>query len=718
MTNILQDRAPMKAAQAPGEPLDLLNGLIQYLGWVGKTTSIDQLTEGLPVTQAEFGVDDVRRAMLRIGFASKVHTLRRIKARDLPACVKMTDGRWLTVLRKEEAEYVIAHPALQGSFWKRTEQEMEQDYAGQYIVAAPTVEALEEKRIGVKDPGHWFWRHLFAQKWITIEIFVATMVANLLAIAVSLFALQVYDRVIPNASLQTLWVLAVGSYIAIAFEVILRVSRGKLIDDLGRQAELASSAELVTRLQGMRLNERKAGPAALGSLMRDFSSVREFFTATAAGSLVDMPFVVIYLCLIYLIGGPVVWVVIIAIGLIVILSLFSRRTMGRISNEMQGANSTQSRLINEITYGAEAIKLNRAENKFQSSWEDHTEIISAKTQKMRAASSWLSHVSQGFQQVAYVSVVVAGVYMVISGEFTVGAIIAISILSSRTIAPVTQLSSAIARWQQVKTALNGLTTITDARQERDHRRQYARRDLLLGNTEIEGLKFAYGLDQDPVLNIGTFSVVAGETMAILGRNGSGKSTLLKILSGLYDFDSGDIKFDGLEVRQIDPVDLRRNIGFLTQDIALFSGTLRENLNLGPTPATEEQIDAALAFCGLKSMVQKHPLGMDMRVSDGGVGLSVGQRQSLGLARIFLADPQIVLLDEPTAAMDQSLEREVVENLKQWLKGRTCLLTTHRTEIVSLCDKITVLEAGRIVMSGPRDEVLAKLRSNKHNVDKS
>jgi len=695
--------------QAVTRESELLFGLVRYLEILGKPITSDELIAGLPVTLEDFGADDVARALQRIGYTSAVKSPRRLHARDLPACVQTVDGRFLTVMRLDGDNFIISHPTLPGAIWTRTAEEMHADYAGICIIAAPSVEALEEKHVGKQARGHWFWRHILKQKWLSVEIITATLVANCLAIAVSLFSLQVYDRVIPNASFQTLWVLAIGAGIAIIFEAVLRISRGRLIDDLGRQVEINASAELMSSLQGMRMSERAEGPAALGSMMREFASVREFFTATSMGSIADIPFVAIFLAVIYLIAGPVVVVVMIGAIFIVFLSILTRGKLNRISKEMQGANSAQARILNETTYGVEAIKLNRAENKFQSDWEDITDLMSDKTQSMRATSAALAFVSQGLQQAAYISVVVAGVYMVLAGEFTVGAIIAMSILTTRTLAPITQLSGAIAKWQQVKVALTGLSTIVTSTQEREAGRQYSRRDVLLGTIAIEDLKFSYAQDQDPALALNRFDVKAGETVAILGRNGSGKSTLLKIMSGLYDFTSGDVRIDGLELRQIDPVDLRRNIGFLTQDVTLFSGTLRDNLMLGPTPVSDEMLLKALVFCGLKKMVDHHPLGLDMPVADGGAGLSVGQRQSLGLARLYLADPQIVLLDEPTAAMDQNLESEVIQALRGWLKGRTCLLTTHRTDIVALCDRVAVLDAGKLAMFGRRDDVLADLR---------
>ena len=688
----------------------LLSALPNYLGLIGQPVSADELIAGLPVSADSFDVEDAIRALRRLGHVGELRTARHLRDVNFPVCAKMIDGSFHNVISFADGTYIVANLETPGTFRNVSEADMDAAFSKSYLVAAPTIEALQDRRVGIQDRGHWFWKHITSQRWFTLEILVATIVANLLAVAVSLFALQVYDRVIPNASFQTLWVLAAGALVAIVFEALLKISRGRLVDDMGRQVDIVLSAEILGKLQGMRLGGRQMGPAALGSMMREFSAIREFFTATAMGSISDIPFVFVFLGLIYLIAGPVVWVIIAAMGVIILLSIFARRSLSRISEDMQGANSAQSQLLNEITYGAEAIKLHRAENRFQQTWEDISLLISAKVQEQRAVSARLTFMSQGVQQIAYISAVVVGVYMVLAGEFTVGAIIAVSILTSRSIAPITQLSGAISRWQQVRVALEGLDQIVHSEQERDFRRQYSRRGVFLGRIDISDLRFRYGEDQDEVLKLPKLTVSAGETLAVLGRNGSGKSTLLKILSGLYDFEGGEVRVDGLELRQIDPVDLRRNMGVLTQDVVLFSGTLRDNLTLGPRPFSEAQLEESLRFSGLWNMVERHPMGLDMAVADGGMGLSVGQRQSLGLSRIFLADPQILLLDEPTAAMDQTLEAETILKMREWLAPKTCILTTHRTEIISLCDRIAVLNEGQLAMIGGRDEVLNKLRS--------
>lgn len=705
-----QDEDALNLSQSEAGLSLFLKALVDYMAVIGKLISADELVVGLPVSMRDFAPSDAPRALRRLGYVCKVGQAKRIDQLTLPACVKLKSGEFVTIITQQGNSLKIVHSEVEGGFREVSYTQINSEFSGEYILVSASVEALENKHVGSPREGHWFWKHLADQKWLSLEVFVATLIANCLAVAVSLFALQVYDRVIPNASTQTLWVLATGAFVAIVFEMILKISRGRLIDDMGRQVEMKLSAELVTKLQNMRMNDRAIGPAALGSMMREFSAIREFFTATAMGSMADIPFVFIFLALIYSIAGPVVLVPTAAVVLIVVTSLLTRRALGRISEDMQGANAAQARLLNELTYGAEAIKLNRAENKFQSAWEDLSQLISSKTQDQRATSARLSFISQGIQQVAYVSAVVAGVYLVFAGSFSIGAIIAISILSTRAIAPITQLSSALARWQQVRVALDGLSMVAHSKQERDHTRTYSRRENLSGKIVIQDLIFRYAEDQDIALKIEKLGIKPGENMAILGRNGSGKSTLLKILSGLYAFEQGEVRLDGLDIRQLDPVDLRRNMGVLTQDVTLFTGTLRDNLKLGPRPIEEHELEEALRFSGLWQMAERHPLGMDMPVSDGGMGLSVGQRQSLGLSRIYIADPQIVLLDEPTAAMDQTLEAEVIGRLNKWLEEKTCILTTHRTEIIEICDRIAVMQEGKLALVGPKDEILEKLRS--------
>lgn len=299
-------------------------------------------------------------------------------------------------------------------------------------------------------------------------------------------------------------------------------------------------------------------------------------------------------------------------------------------------------------------------------------------------------------------------YLVFTGDFTIGTIIAISILSTRTLAPVTQLSGALARWQQVRTALTALDEIATSEQERSADRQFARRQILNGDIQLKNIEFSYVPESAPDINIKLLTIKNQSTVAVLGENGSGKSTLLKILSGLYSSQGGTVSIDGLELRQIDPTDVRRNIGYLPQEVKLFSGTLRDNLLMGSKVRDEQIILEALHFSGLHKLIESAPLGLDMEISDGGEGVSVGQRHSLGLARLYLQDPRIVLMDEPTASLDQTLEASLVQKLEPWLQGRTCVIATHRVPILSVADRVIVMREGSIQMDGGTNDILKQL----------
>jgi ATP-binding cassette subfamily C protein LapB len=341
-------------------------------------------------------------------------------------------------------------------------------------------------------------------------------------------------------------------------------------------------------------------------------------------------------------------------------------------------------------------------------WDELNVLGAAKSSEQRKLAGFLTFWSQGIQQITYLSAVVLGTYLVFAGQFTVGTIIATGILTSRTLAPLTQLSGTMARWSNVKTALEGLNAIALAPQDADDDRNFLRREDIDGEYAVRELQFRYEDEGAPTLDITALDIKQGQIIAVLGANGSGKSSMLKVLAGLYAPTRGRVLLDGAEMSQIDPRDIRRNVGYLGQDVRLFAGSLRDNLNLGGLERDDDRLLNALDFSGLGLFVRSHHRGLDLEIRDGGEGLSVGQRQSIGWARLWLQDPRVCLLDEPTASLDQSLETGLVERLGPWLDGRTALIATHRMPIVGLADRTMVLKDGRLVVDGPRDQVLAHL----------
>lgn len=692
--------------------LTLATAFQAYLRSFGKVIKLEDVVIGLPVKVEGFSDDHISRAFRRFGLVGGVREVKRVKPEHFPACIFLTEDRFLIILDKIDGKYQVENPLAFDGVRMVDCERIDPFYIGKAMVAGHDFEAIKEKHIENHGRGHWFWSSFKTQKSLIADIISGSFVANILAVGVSLFTLQVYDRVIPNQSEPTLWVLVIGALIAVGLECLLRISRAALIDISGRDIEVSISRILFQKLQGMKLSKRSATPGSLLYSIREFSSVREFFTNSTITSAADIPFVFIFLVLIYMIAGPVVWLVAGAMLLIILPSLLYRGKMLRLTEEMLEGTSGSNKVLIEATYGQEHIKALRAENHFQAKWEELLELISTKTTEQRILTAKLAHWASAIQQMAYIGAVTYGVYFVFAGDLTVGAIIAISILTSRALSPITGLSGTLARWQQVKASLDHMAIIAESEQDIEPGESKIQADCLSGDFELENVEFGYSEDGNNVINISGLKLEKGKVFGVLGANGSGKSTLLKLLSGIYEPLSGSITLDGMLLNQISPWDLRRHVGFLSQEVRLFTGTLRRNLEMVCGPRSDAELFKALQFSGLDRFVKTHPRGLDMEIVDGGAGVSTGQKQSIGLARLYLQDPSIILLDEPTASFDQMLELKVVSNLKSWLAGRTCIISTHRPAALDLMDEIIIMQNGRVSVQGEAKSVVAKLTSNK------
>lgn len=676
----------------------------------GKDISHQYLLESLGEGEGVSDFSLVEEVLFKSGLSVSLAQTVDLNQITGSCCVLLKNGRVATILQSNDENFVVAILETKDGVMQVAKNTLAEQYAGTVLFAGRSLDETQTYLIAPPQKGHWFWREVRQQKSLFRDAVIGSLCANLLAACIALFSLQIYDRVIPHQSTATLWVLVSGVVIAILLEASLRISRAHLLDASGRQLEIRLSKYLFEKFIGGRLTQQSLSPGAKVHAVKEFGSVREFFTAASIGSAADIPFAVIFLGLIFVIAGNVAFVVMFAMGLIVLPSLLAQKKIAKLSEEMQGGSSAAGKLLIESAYAQDSVKMHQAEGFVQKKWEDIVALNAVKTTEQRVLSAGLMHSAQAIQQAAYVVAIIAGVFLVFAGDFTVGSIIAISILSTRTLAPITQLSSIVMRWQQVKTSMTALEAIVNDTQDRPSDREFLRHPNLAGEISLENVQFQYG-EKNPVLNITQFAVKPGENVAILGMNGSGKTTLLKVISGLFDFSQGEFSIDGLDARLIDPYDLRRNIGYLPQEVKLFAGTLRENLTFGSLRSSDEKILSALNFAGLSDLIRKDPKGLDLLIEDGGAGLSLGQRQCVGLARLFLQDPQIVLLDEPTASLDQNLERKVIERLQLWLKGRTCVMSTHRVQPLELVDRIIVLQDGKIVLDDIRERALRKLKLN-------
>lgn len=691
---------------------NLFEATAAYLNMLGTEIDAERLLLGLPPPDGKNDVEILDRALKRIGFSVIQATSSSALTTLQTCCVSLKNGRFAIKVSHEGEIIQLVNPDNRETAISTSIDEFSRNLAPYCFYVAPSIETLTSRFGHIETETHWFWGRLLKHRVALLNVALASFFANLLAIVVSLFSMQVYDRVVPAASEATLWVLASGVAVAIVFETLLRVSRSNLIDRLGSHIEIQVSADLLSKVMGMRLGQQSMSKSNIVHMVREFGSVKEFFSTASVGVVTDLPFVLVFLFIIYGIAGSAVWIVVLGAVLIVTPSLFFQSRMSQLSREALGGSTSATRVMTEVAYGIESIKASLSQSHFQRQWEEINTLNSEKTSEQRKLAAKLTYIASATQNLSYVFTVIVGVYLVFAGEFTIGSIIAIGILSSRALAPISQLASVLMRWQNMKTALSSLDAIMSSDQDYDKHRQYLRRPRLKGRIDLRAMEYAHPGAKTSCLRVSDLCIEAGERIALIGPIGSGKSTLLRVLSGLLRVDHGEVMLDGIDVQQLDPVDVRRNVGYLPQETRLFKGSLRENLAIGTRRHTEEELYTALEFSGLGDFVRKHPEGLDIKIGDGGEGLSVGQRQSVGLARLHLQDPSIVLLDEPTAAFDQSLEREFIERLDSWIGGRTCVLATHRTPILSVLDKIALLVDGRLVKVSSAKTVLAERDNRK------
>ncbi|GAA0769076.1 type I secretion system permease/ATPase [Acinetobacter baumannii] len=560
----------------------------------------------------------------------------------------------------------------------------------------------------------WFWSIVLRDWKRYIDIMFASLIANILALATIIFSMQVYDRVVPSQSIPTLWVLAGGVLIAAIFEFVLRVARIYLSDIIGKRADLRISDRVFGHALRIKNSERSKSTGTFISQIRELEGVRELVTSTTISAIADLPFFFLFLVIFWIIGGNLFWVMVLVVPLMIIPAILAQRPLAKLAREGMRESSIRNAILVESVQGIEDIKLLRAESRFQNQWNHMNEMSADISMKQRKIVGVMTAWTQKVQGLTYALVVLVGCFAVISGEMTTGALVACSILSSRMLAPIAQITGVLGRLQQAKVAKSSLDELMKKPVDQPDRAHLIHRSVLLGDYQLNGTLFKYNQDDaKPNLAIAQLAIRAGEKIAILGRNGAGKSTLLQLLSGMQMPQQGNIYLDGLDLSLIDPADIRRDTGLLNQSAHLFYGTIRENLTLGAPLASDDDLIQALKMTGAWSFVQDKKEGLDHLVLEGGLGFSGGQRQALLLSRLLIRQPNIVLLDEPTASIDDVAEKQFIDHLMNWMGHRTLIVATHRRAVLALVDRIIVMNEGKIVMDGPRDQILSQSNNQTH-----
>ncbi|HLR16602.1 MAG TPA: type I secretion system permease/ATPase [Alcanivoracaceae bacterium] len=556
---------------------------------------------------------------------------------------------------------------------------------------------------------NWLKKIIFMDMRPYFHVMVAALIANVLGLAGILFSMQVYDRVVPGQSMPTLYVLFTGVVVATLITLMMRILRGNVTNILGKRADLRISDAVFGHSLHIKPTAKPASTGTFIAQLRELEQLRELITSSTVGAATDMPFFVLFLGVFTIIAGPLVWVPVVAVVIMLLPSLVMQKKLGVLAREATRESSLRNALLVETIQGLEDVKSLQAEPQFLQQWNEYTHSTASASLALRNLTNALLSWSQVVQMGVFAVVVFFGAPMVIDGDLTTGALVAASILSSRMLAPMGQISQVLTRWQHAKVAIEAADSLMQLPTEGQGEEELFHRPHLQGHYELKQSVFSYGEEQDPVLQIPQLTIKAGERVALLGRNGAGKSSLLNALAGNMLLNKGAIHLDGTQLSQIDPADIRRDVVLLSQHARLFHGTLRYNLTLGNPGASDEALEEALILSGAMPFVQQLSDGLDHLILEGGLGLSGGQRQAFLLARLMLRNPNVVLLDEPTAALDDSAEQAFLTALKGWLgEDKTLVVATHRLGVLSLIDRVLVLNQGRVVLDAPKDEALKKL----------
>ncbi|BDH47485.1 ATP-binding protein [Salmonella enterica subsp. enterica serovar Choleraesuis] len=540
------------------------------------------------------------------------------------------------------------------------------------------------------------------------HVMLASLIINLLSMAGILFSMQVYDRVIPAQSYPTLYVLFIGVLIAVGFGFWMRIMRGHVTDILAKQADIRISDRVFGHALRLRTSVVPRSTGSFISQLRELESIREMVTSTTVSVIADLPFFFLFLLVLAIIAPQLAWIAPVAAIIMIVPGLLLQKRMADLAQENVKESTLRNAVLVESVQGLEDIKLMQAENRFLQQWNSYIRITAQSGMKSRRLTQGLLAWGTTIQGLVYAVVIVVGAPMVIDGDMTTGAIVAASQLASRMVAPMSALCGVLARWQQAKAAKAGIDSIMQLPVENGEDSQRLHRDVLHGHYQFTDTAFRYQPDSPLIpLRVAKLEINAGERIAVLGRNGAGKSTFLQALIGGVPLIQGELRLDSLSLPHIDIADLRRNAGMMTQNARLFHGSLRDNLTLGAPQARDDEIFAALEMCGADALIRKLPHGLDHVVMEGGLGLSGGQRQSILLARLILRDPNIVLLDEPTASLDEHTERDFLDRLNHWLAGRTLIIATHRSAVLSIVDRVLVLKDGALVMDMPKEKAMAR-----------
>jgi len=701
-------------------PDPLLDCLVEICRLQGHATTRAALSAGLPisaVSQGRLPLDLAERAAARAGMVTRLQRLplADIDAATLPVLLILRNDQACVLLGRDGDSARVLMPETGQGAVVLSAAELESRYSGLVLFVRPHFRfdgsaPSAPKAGGV--PEHWFWSALLAQRFVYRDVLLAALLINLFALALPMFSMNVYDRVVPNHAVETLWALAIGMLLVIGADLFMRLLRSHFVDEASARVDVALSARLMEKVLGLRLEHRPESVGSFAQNLRGFEQVRDFIASSTVATLIDLPFGLIFIGVLAWISPWLALPVVVTFAIIVTLGYLLQSRLHELAETTYRASAQRNATLIESLSAIETIKSQGAESVIQSKWERVNVFLASTNVKMRGLSSGAMYATSSLMQLVSVAMIVIGVYLITQGELTMGALIAANMLSARALAPAGQIVGLLMQYQGARTALESLDKIMAQPVERPDNETFIHRPQLRGDIEFRNVHFAYPGRTDAAIEGISFKITAGERVALIGRVGSGKSTIQRLIMGLYQPTEGAVLLDGIDLRQIDPADVRRNLGCVSQDVTLFHGSLRENITFGMPYADDGAVVAAAELAGLSDFINRHPRGFDMAVGERGESLSGGQRQGVGLARALLHNAPLLLLDEPTSAMDFSTEAQITTRVTEFAADKTVVLVTHRTSMLAMATRVIVIDGGKVVADGPRDRIMEALSSGR------
>ena len=697
--NTLQDRREVDT---------LLECLLFLAKYYKRETSAGSLKFNLPIHNRSFDLPMFIKASKRIGLTTKTvkrENVQNLTKLALPAVLLLEKNRSCVLLDYNEKTSIakIILPGVSSGETEISLEKLNSEFIGEVIIIKPEYNFNNriDKEILVETPKEWFWGTLARNKGLYNQVILVSLFINLFILATPLFTMNVYDRVLPNNAIDTMWVLFIGISFVMLFDFIMKILRAYFLGIASKRTDTIIANKIFNHVLNIKIDSKPASTGQFVSRLQSFESVREFFTSATVAAFVDFPFAIFFLIVIFYISGPLVLITLATVLLSIGTSWYMQRPLKTIiEKSVKEEQIKQTTLIETVT-GLEIIKSVKAQNRMRTNWDQSVGKTVHFADKGQFLSQSITFFTAYIAQFSNIAIVAGGVYLASEGDITMGAIIASMMLNGRTIAPVSQLVSLIMRYDKTMLSLNNLDEIMKMPVEKENK-NYISRPNLNGNIEFKNADFSYKQSKYKILNNLNMTIKKGEKVAILGKIGTGKSTLLKLIMNLYEPTNGSILVDEVDVRQIDPIDLRSSIGVVPQEPFLFMGTIKDNITIGEQYVSDEELISVSKIAGLDEFLGKHEAGFDLMVGERGDGLSGGERQSVTLARALISDPNILMLDEPTNSMDSQTEKAFIKKLKNIIQDKTVIIVTHKTSILDLVDRVIVLDNGNIVFDGPKE----------------